>query len=422
MAELLTGSEAALQPPSGALALALERLDADAPQIVARAEAWSRLNSGSRELANLARMRSVLADAFASLPGQIEALALPPATRVTAAGDVVEEAHGETLRLRVRPDAPVQIALTGHYDTVFPAAHPFQTPQRQGDRLHGPGCADMKGGLSLMLAALEAFEALPGDKRVGYTVLLNPDEETGSLGSAALLAELGARAHVGMTYEPALPDGGLVSARKGSGNFALAIRGRAAHVGRDFETGRSAVAAGAEAALALLALNGTRTDCTFNVGAIEGGGPVNQVPDRAVVRFNVRAPDAESQAWAEAELARLADRLNEKDGVTASLHGGFTRPPKPLTPQLLRLIGWTKAAGRLLGEGLVFAATGGVCEGNNLAAAGCWNIDTLGPCGAHLHSDQEYALISSFGPRAKLSLLLLAGFESGVFDARGLRS
>lgn len=422
MADLLRGAETALEPPQGALADALAGLDAAAPAIIDRTEAWSRINSGSREMANLARMRAALADAFAAMPGHLETIPLPSAERVLATGALAEDKHGDALRIRVRPDAPVQVALTGHYDTVFPAAHPFQTPKREGDILHGPGCADMKGGLSLMLAALEAFETLPGEKRVGYTVLISPDEEIGSLGSRALLAELGARSHVGMTYEPALPDGGLVSARKGSGNFALAIEGRAAHVGRDFAAGRSAIEAAAEATLALLALNGRREGVTFNVGAIDGGGPVNQVPDRAVMRFNVRAPDEDARRWIESEIAKLTKAIDAKDGVSARLHGLFTRPPKALTPQLERLIAWTKAAGRALGEDLSFAPTGGVCEGNNLAAAGCWNIDTLGPCGGELHSDKEFARMSSFAPRAKLSLLLLAGFESGVFDARSLRA
>lgn len=421
MAQLLSGTERRLAAIDAPLRDALARLDGAVPEMIARTMAWSAVNSGSRELANLARMRGLVCDAFAVLPGDVETLALKPGERVKADGAVVEEPHGESVRITVRPDAPVQIALTGHYDTVFPASHPFQTPQRKGDVLHGPGCADMKGGLALMLAALQAFEALPGDKRVGYTVLVNPDEEIGSIGSGPLIAELGARAHVGMTYEPALPTGGLVSARKGSGNFSIAISGRAAHVGRAFADGRSAVEAGAEATLALLSLNGKREGVTFNVGMIDGGGPVNQVPDHAVVRFNVRAPDVEGRMWAEAEIARIVAAAGSREGFHAHLHGGFTRPPKPLTPQLEKLIGWTRAAGEALGVNLSFAPTGGVCEGNNLAAAGCWNIDTLGACGGELHSDQEFALIDSFGERAKLSLLLLAGFESGVFDARSLR-
>jgi glutamate carboxypeptidase len=278
----------------------------------------------------------------------------------------------------------------------------------------------MKGGLSVMLAALEAFETLPGEKRVGYEVLLSPDEEIGSPASAPLLAELGARAQFGMTYEPAFASGALADARKGSGNYSLVFRGRAAHVGRAFEEGRNAVIAAADAALALNALNGARAGVTFNVGAIEGGGPVNVVPERAVLRFNARAPDAESAAWADAEIEAIAARAH--DGVAATLHGGFTRPPKPLNAPQNLMLSWAKQAGAALGLALASQPSGGVCEGNNLAAAGCPNIDTLGPCGGNLHSDQEFALIPSFTERAKLSFLLLLGVERGVFNVGELRA
>jgi len=400
----------------------LERLDGERESLVARTENWSSINSGSFELSGLAAMRVTLLDTVAELPAAPEVVDLTPSKRVRPDGEVVDVQHGASIRVRVRPEAPIQVALTGHYDTVFPAAHAFQAPWREGDILRGPGVADMKGGINVMLAALKAFEALPGGKRVGYEVLLSPDEEVGSMGSAPLLAELGARAHVGLTYEPAMADGALVDARKGSANFHLAVKGRAAHVGRAFNDGRSAVIAAAEAALALNALNGQRDGVTFNVGAIDGGGAVNVVPERAVLRFNVRVPDAEAAIWAEAEVQRVAREAGGRDGIEAQLHGGFTRPPKPLNDQQRTMVSWTHQAGAALGLDLQFRPSGGVCEGNNLAAAGCPNIDTLGPCGGGLHSDEEFALISSFSERAKLSFLLLTGLDRGVFDVRSLRS
>lgn len=400
----------------------LEALDGAGDTMVARTLAWSEINSGSLELAGLARMRPLLLDALSALPGQAEEVALAPSQRVRPDGEIAEIEHGASVRVHVRPDAPLQIALTGHYDTVFPASHPFQRPVRKADgTLHGPGVADMKGGIAVMLAALEAFEKLPGEKRVGYEVLLSPDEEIGSPASAALLAQLGARAQLGMTYEPAMADGALVDARKGSANYSLALRGRAAHVGRAFHDGRSAVLAAADAALALDALNGKRDGVTFNVGAIDGGSAVNVVPERAVLRFNVRVPDAESADWVTAEVKRVAANAAARDGIAAHLHGGFTRPPKPLNHQQRTMAAWTHQAGQALGLDLQFKPSGGVCEGNNLAAAGCPNIDTLGPCGGALHSDQEFAVIASFAERAKLSLLMLAGVERGLFDVKSLR-
>lgn len=397
----------------------LAYLDGEGGAMAARTELWSAINSGSYEQAGLARMREALREALSSLPGQTELAPLAPSQRVRADGELEAIEHGAALRLRVRPQAPVQVALTGHFDTVFPAAHPFQKPWREDGALRGPGVADMKGGIVVMLAALNAFEALPGPKRVGYEVLLSPDEEIGSPASAALLAELGARAQLGMTYEPAQADGGLVSARKGSGNFSLVVRGRAAHVGRAFEDGRNAVLTAAEAALALGALNGVRDGVTLNVAAIDGGAPPNVVPDKAVLRFNVRAPDAESAAWAQTEIERIV-AASKRDGVSAQLHGGFTRPPKPLTLAQQTMVRWTREAGAALGLDLAFGPSGGVCEGNNLAAAGCPNIDTLGPCGGGLHSDQEFALLESFAERAKLSLLLLAGLNQGLFEPKEL--
>lgn len=401
----------------------LERLDVAAPDVIARTEAWSRVNSGSLEIAGLDRMAALIVDAFAALPGAVERVSLAPSERVRADGVIEPRAHTDAVRVRVRPDAPVMVALTGHYDTVFAASHPFQSPEHvDAQILRGPGVADMKGGILVMLEALKALELTPDAKNVGYEVLLSPDEEIGSPASAPLLADLGRRAHVGMTYEPALPDGSLAGARKGSGNYSLIVAGKAAHVGRAFDAGRSAVVAAADAVMRLDALNGKREGVTINIGAVDGGAPVNMVPDGAVVRFNVRVPDAASRAWIETEVARVVETIAARDGIRVHLHGGVTRGPKPMTPVQQKLFGWVHDAGAMLGVDLAWHATGGVCEGNNLFAAGCPNVDTLGVRGANLHSDQEYALKESFAERAKLSFLMLDHFARGVWDARALRA
>ena len=177
--------------------------------------AWSGTNSGSRNAKGLKAMRGVLADAFSVLPGEVVEVPLEPQQVVNRAGEAEAIPLEPALEVRVRPDAPVQLVLTGHYDTVFPADFYFQSAElTDPGTLHGPGTADMKGGLRVMLEALSAFEAHPRKNSVGYTVLLSPDEEIGSPGSASRLAELGRRSHVGLTFEPALADGSLAGARK----------------------------------------------------------------------------------------------------------------------------------------------------------------------------------------------------------------
>ena len=399
----------------------LDALDAAAPALIARTIDWCGINSGSRHLAGLERQRAVLEAPMAALPGLLERLALAPSIEISADGREREQAHPDSMQLTVRPDAPIQIAMTGHYDTVYPAESPFQTVVTRGDgALHGPGVADMKGGISILLGALSAFEGHPLAHRIGYRVLLSPDEEIGSLSSAPHLAALGPKSMLGMTYEPAMGSGALAAARKGSGNFHVVIRGRAAHAGRDFAAGRNAVAAAARLAVALDALNNQRDGVTLNLARIDGGAPLNMVPDMAVARFNVRLPDPEAGDWIAAEIARAVAQV-EADGITAHLHGGFTRPPKPFTPVQQTLFSKVRQVGALLGQDITWVSSGGVCEGNNLFAAGVPNIDTLGVRGGDIHSEAEHAFPESFAERAQLSALMLIKIAEGEIDAPALK-
>ena len=185
-------------------------------------------------------------------------------------------------------------------DTVFAADHAFQHYQYVDDNcVNGPGVADMKGGLLVMLTALQALELSPNATNLGWEVLINADEEIGSIGSAPLLHDSALRNHLGLIYEPSMPDGTLAGARKGSGNFSLLIRGKAAHAGREHHLGRNAIAALATAMTALDNLNQHSDNITVNLGRIVGGGAVNVVPDLAICHFNVRTVTHEDQQFAQ---------------------------------------------------------------------------------------------------------------------------
>jgi glutamate carboxypeptidase len=379
--------------------------------MTAQLEAWCAINSGSRNLAGLARMRAALADAFSVL-GEVETVPAGAQESVDARGEPVRHEIAPLLRVVRRPQAPVRVLLAGHMDTVFAADHPFQSGRfLDADTLNAPGAADMKGGILVMLAALECLEHSPYADKIGYEVLLNADEEIGSFGSTPVLYEAGKRAHFAMVYEPAMPSGDLAGARKGSGNFSAVFEGRAAHAGRDHAAGRNAVVAAAEAALMLDALSGARAGLTVNVARIDGGGPNNIVPDRAVVRFNARCETAADAAFFEARAREIL--AGAREGVSAHLHGSFNRPPKPMTPQLEAFFRALRACGVELGLDIGWKATGGVCDGNNIAAAGIPVIDTLGVRGGDIHSDTEFARLDSLEERARLSALLLMRIARG---------
>lgn len=396
----------------------VEGVDDNATEMLSTVEHWSAQNSGSYNRAGLIAMRALLSDRFSNLPGEITEVSLPDGQHVTAHGEVENITYEPALKVAVRPDAPVQLVLTGHYDTVFPVDFHFQQPVRiDDDTINGPGTADMKAGLMVMLTALETLERSDNAANIGYSILMSPDEEIGSPGSSAILAELGKRSHVGMTYEPALADGSMAGARKGSGNFSLVIKGRAAHAGREHHIGRNAIAAMAEFIGGIEALNGQRDGVTFNIAKIDGGGAFNIVPELAIGRFNVRMKETEDMPWIQGELDRLIAALNLKDGIQAHMHGGFTRPPKPMAPANAQVFEWVKQAGGLLGQEIKWSPSGGVCEGNNLWASGCPNVDTLGVRGGDIHSDREFMKISSLVERARLSSVILMKLASGEFDA-----
>ena len=399
----------------------LDRLGGEEAEILGRAVDWCAIPSGSRNLAGLESQRAVLEDVLRDMPGEVDSIPLADSHDVAADGELKAQRHTPALRLTVRPEAAVQVILTGHYDTVYPAESGFiRVASRADGALNGPGIADMKGGISVMLAALRAMEAHPAKANIGYRVLLSPDEEIGSLASGPLLAALAGQGHVGLTYEPAMAGGALAAERKGSGNFHVVVRGRAAHAGREFDKGRNAIAAAADLAVRLVAANGQRDGVTLNVARIDGGGPLNVVPDRAVLRFNIRLPDAAAADWALA-FVKQAVAATAADGIEAQLHGGFTRPAKPFNAAQQALFGAVKEAGALLGQDITWAPSGGVCEGNNLFAAGLPNVDTLGVRGGDIHSEAEYAWPDSFVERAQLSALILAKLATGEIPAAKIK-
>lgn len=402
---------------------ARERLASVSQDMIDRTCEWSDINTGSWNTEGLKQFAPVLADAFSELQADVELIQTNGFEAVTDSGKTEIQQTGPVILVTGRPQAAVQIILSGHYDTVFPKGT-FEGVTDIGDgRLNGPGLADMKGGLCVMLEALKTFEAGPLRDRLGYQIVLTPDEEIGNFASAEYLTRAAqSGAMIGMTYEPAMETGAMSGGRKGSAVFDIVLHGKAAHAGRAKDEGRSAIEAAAELVLGLEALNGKRDGVTVNVGSIDGGSAVNIVPDLAIVRFGARAPDAESAAWAKEEIRKLYDRAASRDGIHGHMHGGFYRPPKPRNAAQQALFDAVHATGQAIGLDLEFVDTGGVCEGNNIFAAGVPNVDTLGVRGGRIHSNEEFVITESFSERATLSALLLNRLADGRMDARHIKS
>ena len=379
-------------------------------------EEWAAINSGSLNAPGITEVaRAVAASSlFQSLGGQAEWCELPAFESIDDRGEATCFAPAPALVLRKRPGAKRRVLLAIHLDTVFAPDDPFQHVTELDDRtLGGPGVADAKGGVVLLLTALAALERSAADAGLGWTVVLNPDEEIGSPCSAALLGRLAGEADFGLVFEPSLPDGSLIRKRKGSGNFTLVVRGKAAHVGRAFAEGRHAIHALSDMIERVARFNDMGV--IANTGFVAGGGAVNVVPEFALARVNLRVDDGAQQKEVEERLTACAAEIEARRGVSIMIHGGFQSPPKLQDEAMEMLMREVETAGSEVGVDVGWKTSGGVCDGNKLAAAGLPNVDTLGPQGGHIHSAREYLLLDSLVPRTQLCAAILGRTAAGIF-------
>jgi glutamate carboxypeptidase len=390
-------------------------IEEQSPAMRSLVEQWCRINSGTDNLVGVGAMYDQLEEVFAPFAGEVQRIPVTAPTIIGESGEPVLRPLGDALSVRCRPAAPVQVFLGGHMDTVYPVDSPFQdVTEIDADTLLGPGVADMKGGLVVMLFALRALERSSVKEKIGWEVLIGADEEIGSPGSAPLFEEAAKRNSVGLVFEPSLPDGAFISQRKGSGNYTAVIRGRTAHVGREFSEGRSTMVIAAELVSQLHGLNSDQV--IVNIGQIQGGGPVNVVPDLALVRFNLRVDDVEAYDNAMRTIHGYAAQLDERDGYSVTIHESHFRAPKPFTDSTKALFSMVEQCATELGLPYHQRASGGVCDGNILANSGLPTIDTLGVRGGKIHTPEEYLILPSLVERAKLTTSLLTQLAEGGFN------
>jgi len=304
-----------------------------------------------------------------------------------------------------RRDAMTSVLIAGHLDTVHDPKGPFQKLDinPDGKTAIGPGCVDMKGGLVIAVAALEALEQAGVD--CSWSFFLNGDEETGTYHSQQALRDACDGHAFGLALEPALAGGELAIERVGSGQFLVEIEGKAAHVGRAFTEGISAVTKLGEVLVDIGKMPRPERGMVANVGPLVGGQAANAVPDFASGFGNVRFPDLAAAD----ELAGLLEALEtEGDALPrVRIHKSFNRPAKPEIPATRALAERARDAAEALGQKLPFAKTGGVCDGNIMQDAGLPTIDTLGVRGGGLHTPDEWIELASLVERSQLLAVLV---------------
>ncbi len=347
-------------------------------------------------------MLALLRPAFATLPGAVEEIPL-------------KGTPARALRVRVRPAAPLQLFFSGHYDTVYGPGHSFQRcTQLDAATLNGPGVADMKGGLVVMLAALQAFKQTSAAHEMGYEIILCPAEEIGTHGTGPVLAAAAPHYRFGLVFEPARPDGSLVRTRKGTGSVIVTCHGRAAHAAKA-EDGRNAIAALSEFLVAAHRVPAELRGVLLNIGSIRGGSSAtNIVPEFAESELDVRVTAPSDVGVLVSRLEQIAAPINARDGIRLNFTPAFNRPPKGTGPAEAVAFAAFQTAARDLGLApFTWVDTGGGSDGNLLYAAGLPNLDGLGPLGDFLHSERECVDLPSIITRAQLAALFLHRIATG---------
>lgn len=374
---------------------------------------WVNINSGTDNIEGLQKMFAALEASFIKLGSELKSIPLSPRQKIDALGNQIEIPVGNALEIIQRPELKRRVFLGGHMDTVYSSLSSFQNAEMLSQNvMRGPGAADMKGGLLIMLKALEIFESSPWAKNIGWNLIINPDEEIGSVSSETLILESARNCQMGMIFEPSFSDGNLVSSRKGSMNYSVVARGKAAHAGRDFHQGRNAIMALANFAVGADALNNPSTGTTVNIGYIQGGGAVNIVPDLAICKLNVRCDLAEEQMIVDKLLKDLIAECNKIEGIDIQLFQEGFRAPKPFDAGTKKLFETLQSCSHYLDLDLAWRPSGGVCDGNILALAGVPCIDTLGAVGGNIHTHDEYVELESLPKRAALAALMLMHFAA----------
>jgi glutamate carboxypeptidase len=306
------------------------------------------------------------------------------------------------------PGAPNKkpILLLGHFDTVWPLGTLNSMPFRvEGGRAFGPGIYDMKAGITMMLFALRALRSTGAAHRP-VTVLLDTDEEVGSVTGRPLVEAVAKECEAVLVLEPSQgPQGHLKTARKGVGDYTLRVRGRASHAGVDFEKGHSAIVELSRQILEIAKFTDISRGITVNPGVINGGTRTNVVAAEATAEVDIRVARGADATELEQKFAALRPF---DPACSLEVSGGLNRPPMERTEGTVRLYRMAQQHAAELGMPIDEASTGGGSDGNFTSALGLPTLDGLGAVGEGAHAVNESIVLSELPRRTALLACLLA--------------
>ncbi len=368
---------------------------AEAPRVTATLEQLVNIETGSGDASGLAAAATYLEGRLAALGAKVE--------RVEPRAGIV----GTTVVARLAGAGRGNLLLIGHMDTVYQRGALARAPFRvDGTRAYGPGIADDKGGLAVILHALALLT--PRDFKT-LTVVINPDEETGSKGSGAFITEQARGKDAVLSFEPTGVPETLLRGTAGTNTVVVTITGKAAHAGVAPELGINALVEAAEVIRKTADLDLGPGQRRFNWTVISQERPVrNIVPDKIVLSGDLRTASlAETDAFRAEIERRLA--VPSLAGAQVSVEVRVSRPAFTATPASERLIGRARAIYADLGAPIgIQERWGGGTDAGFAALAGVPVIEALGLPGYGYHTgNAEYVWLDAVPRRLYLTAALI---------------
>ncbi|NRF65990.1 M20/M25/M40 family metallo-hydrolase [Aquincola sp. S2] len=381
----------------------LAAAEAAQPALIESLKDMVAIESGSQDAAGVARMADYAEQRLKALGAAVERV--PPSN-----------GKGAIVKATLTGTGKRRFLLISHMDTVYPAGTLAQQPWRiDGNKIYGPGIADDKGGVAVILHTLALLKQAAWRDYAQLTVLLNADEEIGSPGSGELLATLGEQHDVVLSFEPpaakavARAEGVLLSAA-GTATAVLEVKGRASHAGAAPDIGRNALIELAHQILQTQDIAKNIPGAQLNWTWSHAGAIRNQIPESASATADVRLMQADSAAKLEAALkARIAESKRVPD-TEVSVRLVIGRPPYVASERGRALALKAQAIyAELDGRTLALVpTTGGATDAGYAGRSGKPAVlESLGLAGWGYHARDEYIEIDSIVPRLYLASRLL---------------
>ena len=299
-----------------------------------------------------------------------------------------------------------RLMLMAHMDTVFERGTLEAMPIRQeGNKLFGPGVLDAKGGIAIILHSLEMLAQRGWTDFDKLTVLFNPDEETGSAGSGALITDLASQSDTVLSFEVG-GDGarGMAWILAGTASYAqvtLEVRGQASHAGTAPRKGRNAVLEMAHQVLATRDVAASIDGTQLNWTNIVSDKAYNRIPDLATAVADARI----TREGAEVELLNaLKAKVAESSlipGTEVAVSLEILRPGFRASTESLEVAALAQDIFREISSlpfHVVPMVKGATDAGYAAKAGTAAVLEGFGPSGRDIHSRNEYVEIDSIAP------------------------